>query len=104
MRDPRSSAQKESETLPKTAAVCEQWVRCGKAECRCVNGPLHGPYTYLFYRSGGRLVKQYVRASEVPTLRACIEEHRTERQRVREGWRRFRQLRELAQGGTNGGQ
>ena len=25
-------------------AVCQQWVKCGKPNCHCARGELHGPY------------------------------------------------------------
>ena len=44
------------ETLPKTlpGAVCAQWVRCCRPNCRCARGHLHGPYFYRFWREGAR--------------------------------------------------
>jgi hypothetical protein len=57
---------KPAPKLPKSlpAAVCAQYVRCGKNRCKCVGGLLHGPYFYCFWREGGRLKKAYVRKSE----------------------------------------
>lgn len=56
------------EVLPKTGAVCAQFVRCGKARCRCARGELHGPYYYRFTREptakGWRQRKAYIRKSE----------------------------------------
>jgi hypothetical protein len=60
-----------AEMLPKiprpwleAGAVCAQYVRCGKPNCRCASGGLHGPYYYRFTREGGRLRKRYVRKAE----------------------------------------
>ncbi len=65
-------------TLPKTgaASLCQQWIRCGKASCRCATGELHGPYHYLFWREGGRLRKRYVRQAHVACVRGTIAERR----------------------------
>jgi hypothetical protein len=39
----------------------QELVRCGKARCtRCADGPAHGPYWYLYYRRGGRLISKYI--------------------------------------------
>jgi len=38
----------------------EERVKCGKASCRCRAGELHGPYTYKYWKEGGRLKKAYV--------------------------------------------
>ena len=35
-------------------------VRCGKKECRCAEGQLHGPYWYAYWSEGGRTRSQYV--------------------------------------------
>jgi hypothetical protein len=89
--------------LPKTlpGAVCQQWVRCGRPGCRCARGSLHGPYFYRFWRHGGRLRKQYVRAADVVRVRAQCQARRKARQELadwRELWRRLAaQVREVEQ-------
>jgi hypothetical protein len=45
-------------------AICAQFVKCGKAGCKCSRGALHGPSYYRFTRKGGRLQKSYVRKAE----------------------------------------
>lgn len=63
-----------SNPLPKMlkGSVHAQWVRCGKPNCRCRDGELHGPYYYHFYRVDGRLHKRYVAHDRVETIRdAC---------------------------------
>lgn len=42
-------------------SICEQYVRCGRANCRCARGELHGPYYYRFYRENGQLKKEYLK-------------------------------------------
>lgn len=83
--------------LPKMASVQQQWVRCGKDGCRCQAGLLHGPYTYLFRRTGGRLTKSYVRLDEAGTVREQCERERRERaDRRRQRDIAMAQLRDLA--------
>jgi hypothetical protein len=86
--------------LPKMmpGAVCAQMVRCGKPNCRCAAGELHGPYHYHFSRTGGVLVKQYVRARDVETVRAACIALRTREKQERELLRRnMRQLSTLVE-------
>jgi hypothetical protein len=87
------------ETLPKNAAVCIQWKRCGHADCRCAYGLLHGPYYCLFWRVDGRLRKKYVRQAEGPALQAAYREQREQARERRETARRaqaeWRALRAL---------
>jgi len=35
-------------------------IRCGKQECRCANGELHGPYWYSYHKEAGKLKSRYV--------------------------------------------
>jgi hypothetical protein len=86
---------KNPETLPKIplpGVVRPQWVRCGRPNCRCARGDLHGPYFYRFWREGGRLRKEYVKQSEVEQVRACCDERRRSRQQLGAAWRQWRQL------------
>lgn len=95
-------ARSESrDPLPKTlpGAVCAQWVKCGKPNCRCARGELHGPYWYRFYRQGDRLVKQYVRRQDVEPVRAACNKRRRDekraRRRLQEGMSTWRALSRL---------
>lgn len=36
-----------------------QKVKCGKANCKCATGKLHGPYWYEFWREGSKVKKRY---------------------------------------------
>jgi len=60
--------------LPQAGAfvagsLVEQHRRCGKEGCRCAQGELHGPYTYL--QVAGRLV--YVPAGLAETVAQRVE-------------------------------
>jgi hypothetical protein len=71
---------KSENLLPKIlpAAVCPQFVRCGKPDCRCISGKLHGPYFYCFWREDGKLKKAYIRKADVDRVRdLCQAERRT---------------------------
>ena len=79
-----------AEALPKSAAaVCPQWVRCGKRGCRCARGELHGPYSYLFWRSGGRLRKRYVRLADASAVEEATRRQRENARQTREGTRHW---------------
>jgi hypothetical protein len=47
--------------------------RCGKRNCRCARGQLHGPYWSRFWCEHGRRRRQYVRPSDVDDVRVAIE-------------------------------
>ena len=60
---------KTDETLPKTIGSLQlEFKRCGRPNCRCARGMLHGPYVYRHWREQGRQRKKYVpmhRLSEI---------------------------------------
>jgi hypothetical protein len=75
---------KSGNLLPKTlpGTICSQMIRCGKPNCKCARGELHGPYFYHFKRVNGALIKQYVKAGDVARMRAaCDARRKAERQR-----------------------
>lgn len=48
----------EHKTVNKTYRLEE--VRCGKKNCHCAEGQLHGPYWYAYWTEGGRTKSQYI--------------------------------------------
>lgn len=85
----RDRKTKTKEMLPKTAddvlngGVYLQRVRCGKPNCHCVDGELHGGYYYFVRREGTRIVKSYVPKHRMRHMTAVINEAREARR-----WRR----------------
>ncbi len=97
------------EGIPGT--VLTQWVRCGKAGCRCATGKPHGPYFYHYFRqdtfaddgAGGlvrtgrrRQTKRYIPRDDAPRVLALCQRYRERRYclrralavcRVGRGWR-----------------
>ncbi len=85
-----------SKTLPGT--VHAQFVRCGKANCKCARGELHGAHFYHFVRVGGKLRKRYLKAVEVEKIKeACALRQQQEKRRRNDSktvWSLIRQIRE----------
>ena len=46
-------------------------VKCGKPNCRCARGTLHGPYWYLYQRRNGKLTSKYVGKRLVENSDGC---------------------------------
>lgn len=90
---------KTENLLPKMlpGTVCRQMIRCGKPNCKCARGQLHGAYYYHFVRVNGKLTKRYLKKHEVePTRVACLarrEEKRAERERSRQTWQMIREMK-----------
>ncbi len=89
---------KTANPLPKTmpGSVHQQYVRCGKATCKCARGELHGAYYYHFVRIGGKLTKRYLKPHEVEQMQtACLtwrREQKARRAQLSETWRRLREM------------
>src|SRR5215207_3942596 len=73
------AATEIAKTLYKIPALLTTWTRCGKAHCRCREGHLHGPYHILHWRDGTIQRRRYVRAADVPEVRAILKKRRTQR-------------------------
>ena len=67
------SALEFAETFPKMMSLVHHPVRCGKPSCRCARGDLHTSWR-LIWRENGRQRRRYVKAADVPAVRAAIEE------------------------------
>src|SRR5215207_8752038 len=86
-----------AETLYKIPVLLTTRTRCGKPHCRCNAGWLHGPYHALHWREGTVQRRRYVRAADVPAVRAILQQRRQERCYERLALTRsLRALRELA--------
>jgi|SRR6266853_5876053 len=89
---------KSENPLPKMlpGTVCRQMVRCGKLNCKCAKGQLHGAYFYHFMRVGGRLKKRYLKPDEVQAVKAACQARREdERERRIETRQAHQSVREL---------
>ena len=90
------TAPEIAKSLYKIPALLTTWTRCGKPRCRCREGHLHGPYHALHWRDGAIQRRRYVRAPDVPTVRAILEkrreQRRTERLAVALSMRSWREL------------
>ena len=90
---------KELRELHPKHAVIAKYVRCGKPNCHCAQpgDPGHGPYFYLRYKQGGKLVEEYlgtkppevegegegaIPAGEYRRLQARLRRLRRERERL----------------------
>jgi len=101
------SAPVFAQTCHKTPALISYRVRCGKRNCRCAEGALHGPYWFLRWRSGVTQRRRYVKRDEVIEVARIVQERtqaerraRTERRMAAIQLRQaFRMCRELEREG-----
>ncbi len=59
--------------VPLRGSLHVAWKRCGRPNCRCRTGTLHGPYYELRWRDRGRHRKRYVPRGDVPATLLGIE-------------------------------
>lgn len=92
---------KSVKVLPKTASeianggVYCQRIRCGKQNCKCARGETHSAY-YFFTRRAGKLVKIYVRRSELKEfVRLVLEAKAEKKERRQTSENTFNLLKEL---------
>src|SRR5262245_46595660 len=102
-REVRAPLQERMDPLPKTlpGTVCRQSRRCGKPNCRCADGELHGPYFYRFWREGRKLRKEYIRPERLAeVMKRCTQRQKQQREK-QQSWRKWqrtvRLLRQLEQ-------
>ncbi len=55
-----------------------EWKTCGKKNCKCNRGALHGPYYYFHTRDQGQQRKRYVKRRDVVPILIEIEHQRSE--------------------------
>lgn len=89
---------KTQKLLPKMlpGTVHAQYVRCGKTNCKCSRGELHGAYYYHFVRVGGKLKKRYLKTSEIELIQnACLARQREKKLHLSTTQSTWKSLREL---------
>jgi Family of unknown function (DUF6788) len=72
-----------AESLYKIPTLLTTWTRCGKPNCRCNAGDLHGPYHALHWRDGTIQRRRYVRATDVAAVRSILKKRRRQRREER---------------------
>jgi hypothetical protein len=81
---------------PLAGSLHATHTRCNRANCRCARGELHAPYWRRHWREGDRQHWQYVRAADLPTVRARLEAWRELHPPTRQTWQVLRDLVRLA--------
>ena len=58
---------------PIQGGLVREMIRCGRSNCKCVNGSLHGPYYYHVWMVQGIRYKAYVKKADFDRIKAGIE-------------------------------
>ena len=66
---------------PLRGGLEARFKRCGKVNCRCAKGELHGPYYLRRWQRYGKKCSKYVKKRELSaTFQACLEYKRNRRE------------------------
>ena len=76
-------------------AVCAQYVKCGKTNCKRASGQTHGPYFAAFWKENGQIRKRYIKLADVEQMRELSEQPRLLLKEIAENDARLRQLKAL---------
>ena len=80
-KKPRSFTRK---IAPLRGGLVRELIRCGRANCKCASGSLHGPYHYRVWMARGRRYKSYVKKADLEQTKAGIAALRTQKRRQQE--------------------
>jgi hypothetical protein len=88
---------KTDQSLPKTAvgSLHLEFKKCGRPNCRCQHGLLHGPYLYRHWREDGRQTKEFVPMRRLSEVLLEMEHQRAGAGRQAEVRRVMRELRNV---------
>lgn len=81
--------------------MCEM-IRCGRSNCKCTNGSLHGPYYYRVWMVQGIRYKTYVKKADFDRINAGIEAFRAQRREQQQSAEELKtMLREIREASRN---
>jgi hypothetical protein len=92
VRKEKKSAEKPTKIEPLRGYIEIRYVRCGRANCKCSKGELHGPYHLRRWTTDGRKVTKYVKNSEKQTVLAAVSAYKKNRIKQHQTRERDRQL------------
>jgi hypothetical protein len=89
--------KKKSEKLPPKILAGKgtlevRYVKCGRPNCKCAKGEMHGPYTYVRTYRGGKRRRVYVKSNNVSKLKETRSEHKESRASSRDLLQLIRKL------------
>jgi predicted GIY-YIG superfamily endonuclease len=67
-----------------SGSVVAYYKKCNRANCKCSQGYLHGPYFYRFWRHEGKRFKQYVRKEDVAVIKAACKNYQEQKRADKE--------------------
>ena len=79
---------KSAETTTKIellkGSIETQFKRCGRSNCKCAKGELHGPYFLRRWQRRGQRCSKYVKKRDVSATFQAVSEYKRNKQETRE--------------------
>lgn len=98
----KKSAEFTRKIKPLRGGLVREMVRCGRANCKCVNGSLHGPYYYRVWMVRGIRHKTYVKKADLERIKAGIEAFQAHRRKQQQSAEELKaMLQELREASRN---
>jgi hypothetical protein len=89
--------EKPTKMGPMGGTIEGRMIRCGKPNCKCAKGDLHGPYYVRRWREYGKRCSKYVKKGDVSATFQALSEHRRQQKQARmaigEAMKAFRGIR-----------
>lgn len=102
MRREKKSESFTPKIAPLRGGILTQFKSCGRFNCKCANGSLHGPYYYRVWMVQGIRYKSYVKKTDFDRVNAGIEAFRARRHEQRQADAELRtMLREIRETSRN---
>jgi hypothetical protein len=78
------SVESTSKIHPLEGYLEAQMICCGRSNCKCSKGELHGPYYIRRWERRGKKCSKYVKKGELPSVIAGISARKQQREELKE--------------------
>jgi hypothetical protein len=78
------SAETTTKIEPLRGGIETQFKQCGRSNCKCAKGKLHGPYYLRRWQRCGKRCSKYVKKSDVFVTFKAVSQYKRDRQETRE--------------------
>ena len=80
----KKKSQRVSPKIVPIAGTLEfKSIRCGRTNCRCVRGELHGEYAYLRIQVNGHRYRRYIKKEDLPNVIEGINAYHSQKAQAR---------------------
>lgn len=62
--------------------ISSQYTYCKKGNCKCTKGSPHGPFWYLFFKEGNKVVHRYIPKSKLAQIRQLADSYKRYNERL----------------------